>query len=146
MKKMALILAGIGISFGGYARAENLKEKVTEKAAQARLEERLSEEMNIATLQTTWQRCDVFVSRPRGTGRRVRVVKPWSCKEIQTSCGAVISDEKAYVSEICYQVRKKEDQILSLQRSVLMENTGKKRSLLKAFYQKVKGFVVFHLQ
>ena len=51
--------------------------EVAEKAAER---VRRAQALDLSTVRTTWERCDVYVSRSRGNGKRVRVVKAWTCK------------------------------------------------------------------
>ena len=100
--------------------------------------------LDISTINTTWERCEVLVSRSRGNGRpRVRVIKPWTCQDVTTNCSAVVSEDKIFAPAACYYASKKENQTLSLKSSHLVSSDGSRRSLLQSFIGKVKDFVVF---
>ena len=105
-----------------------------------------AQDLGLFTVQTTWEQCEVLVSRPRGNGKRVRVVKPWTCRDVSTTCGAVVSENKAFASAACYYVPHKDDQQVTLKNSYLISADGNRRSLLKNLAHRVKEFVVFHLQ
>ena len=117
--------------------------EVAEKAAER---VRRAQALDLSTVRTTWERCDVYVSRSRGNGKRVRVVKAWTCKDVVTNCGAVVKDGKVYASAGCYYAAKGKNQSLSLKDSRLIDSSGRSTSLLKKFSQKVKDFVVFYLK
>lgn len=100
----------------------------------------------LSTVRATWERCDVLVSRPRCNGKaRVRVKKTWTCKDVTTTCGAVVKEGKAYASAACYYVEQGKKESVSLKDALLIDSAGKNISLLKKQTAKVKEFVVFHL-
>ena len=101
-----------------------------------------AQELNISTVRTTWERCDIYTSRSRGNGKRVRVLDPRSCETVITTCGAVVSDEKVYTSAGCFYADKKEDQHLAVKESRLFEADGSS-SLLGRLLGKVNDLVVF---
>lgn len=117
---------------------------LTKELQKAAAEAAQVQALDISTINTTWERCEVLVSRSRGNGRpRVRVVKPWTCKDVTTSCSAVVSKDKIFAPAACYYASKKKNQTLSLKSSHLVSSDGRRRSLLKSFIGKVKDFVVF---
>lgn len=115
--------------------AQAQKEMLSAQKAQA---------LSVYTLQTTWQRCEQYVSRPRGNGKRVRVSKPWTCEDVTTSCGAVVSEAKAYAAASCVYAPTSERQTLTLKKSILTSADGS-RIVLKNFLGKVKDLVAFAL-
>ncbi len=111
----------------------------------ASVQERQAHELGLSTLYTTWERCDVWVSRSRGTGKRVRVVKPWTCQQVTTACSAVLKEDKAFANISCYYIKQKEGQSVRLRSSRLVQANGEERSLHGVKILKLKDFVVFHL-
>lgn len=101
-----------------------------------------AQELNVSTVRTTWERCDIYTSRSRGNGKRVRVLDPRTCEKVTTTCGAVVADGKVYASAECFYADKKEDQHLTIKESRLIETDGSS-SLLVRLLGKVNDLVVF---
>ncbi len=153
MKKTIVFLLAAVLSAAAFAsqNSGNTQVQQQSQAVSGALERAVSQEqkaqdLGLFTIQSTWERCEVLVSRPRGNGKRVRVVKPWTCRDVSTTCSAVVNEDKAFASAACYYVSHKDDQQVTLKNSYLISANGKRRSLLKNLALRVKEFVVFHLQ
>lgn len=148
-KLFFLFLAFLGAASLGWAQYEPRVSQQSDEVGGALEEAALAEQkvhaLGLSTLYTTWERCDVLQSRARGNGKRVRVVKPWTCEQVTTNCAAVLNDGKAFASASCYYAAQKKDQQITLQSSRLVSAQGQSRSLTAVPVQKVKDFVVFHL-
>lgn len=142
-----VVLTAAFLCAGSFAGAMNTAEKADAVSAQAGKEILLAQKaqaLDVYTLKTTWQRCELYVSRSRGNGKRVRVPKPWTCEEVTTSCGAVVAQGRAFASASCFYVPAEKDQKVSLKKAVLV-SSGNQSVMLKRFLGKVKDLVAFAL-
>ncbi len=102
----------------------------------------------ILSFSTTWQRCDVYEHRRglRVGGKRGKVRVEYNCRDVVTRCGAVISQDKAYVSQSCYYARKNEAQNLHFKSAFLRYPDGSKVFFPSRSAVKSSDFVVFALK
>ncbi len=149
MKNSLNMLLFVSLLFSAsFAWASTVQEKANAVAAQSQKEALAAQKASNwggYTLNTTWQRCEMYVSRSRGNGKRVRVSKPWTCEDVTTSCGAVVQEGKVFASAACFYAPVKGEQKISLKQAVLSSATENKPQVLKQFLGKVKDFVVFAL-
>ncbi len=131
-----------------FAWASPVQEKASAVAQESRreaLSAQKAAEWNVHTLKASWQRCEMYVSRSRGSGKRVRVAKPWSCEEVTASCGAVVSEGKVFASAACFYPSAGKEQKINLKQALLIFSKDKQPVRLTQFLGKVKDLVVFAL-
>lgn len=117
---------------------------VAKEVEQALVQAQWTQRLKLATLRTVWERCDVLQSPTRANGKaKVRVVKPWTCKDVSTTCSAVLTDGYVYVPAFCFYAPSKGSQQVTLKDSRLFYADGKSVSLLQKFIGKVQDFAVF---
>lgn len=149
MEKSLKVILFVSLLFSAsFAQASSVQEKAAAVAVQSQkeaLSAQKASEWDVYTLNTTWQRCEMYVSRSRGNGKRVRVPKPWTCEEVTTSCGAVVQEGKVFASAACFYAPAKEEQKISLKQALLTSAKGSNPQPLKQFLGKVKDLVVFAL-
>ncbi len=147
MKVLFVLVACCAVPFAWAVPAPVAQEQETllaKELQKAALQQQWTQTLHLLTLQSTWERCDVLVSRARANGKpRVRVVKPWTCRPVNTSCSAVAVGDKIFAPAACFYAAKKDDQSLSLKDSKVLSEDGVWHSLAQNFIGKAKDFVVF---
>lgn len=128
--------------------ASRISANVDRAAQEASAGEARAQKEGVQSFSTTWKRCDIYEHhrRLRVGGKRGKVRVEHNCQEVVTHCGAVISNDKAYVSQSCYYATKDKDQKLYFQSASLKYFNGQTVYFSVQSAVKSRDFVVFALK
>lgn len=139
----AWLACSAGAALAADTGAAAVEQEILRQNEQVQQEAARAEALDLDTVQTQWERCDVYEYYQRmsvsGSRRgKKQVLK--DCERVSTRCAAVYKDGNFFVPANCFYAERKSKQRLHWQHTRLVQ-TGGRMSLLRVV-QKVKDFVV----